>query len=163
MEIRCKKLYFSRYFSLKMPVKPVTSTDSSDFISLMLFSRSSNYLLKPIRQHFLRNRIHYSASAFRLVLLLRLSGGSSVAQLQAWLGRSSMPQCYVKVSEKLICRYGRGKGKLACYRLTCAGNELADHCLVVFRELVSQELRQLPKKARETKVARAKKSKIDAD
>lgn len=127
----------------------------------MLFSRSKNNVLQPIRRHFLRNNIYYSAVSFRLLLLLSLTGGSSVAQLQAWLGRAAMVQCYVKVSEKVISRYGRGKGKLACYRLTAGGYDFVNQCTAIIDELIKYELRNLPKKARETKVKRAKTTDVD--
>lgn len=144
-------------FSSKTPVKSSLPVDSGVFLSLMLFSRRDGGVTGVIRKYWVRRGVHWSAPSFRLVLFLRLSGGSSVAVLQSWLGRSSMPMCYVKVSEGVVCRYGRGKGKLACYRLTKHGEEFVDACIEVYQELIRQELRGLPKKTRESLPSRVKK------
>ena len=147
----------STLFSPKLPVKSSLPADSSVFLSLMLFSRRKMALTGEIRRYWVKRDIHWSASSFRLLLFLRLCGGCSVAVLQSWLGRASMPMCYVKVSEGIVCRYGRGKGKLACYRLTVHGEEFVDACVQVYEDLMRQELRKLPKKAREVVGSRAKR------
>lgn len=145
------------HLSSKKPVKSGLSAESGEIIGLMLFSRRSEGVTGVIRKYWVRRGVHWSASSLRLLLFLRLCGGCSVAVLQSWLGRSSMPMCYVKVSEGIVCRYGRGKGKLACYRLTKHGEEFVDACIAEYRELIAKELRNLPKKAREVLYSRAKK------
>jgi len=126
-------------------VNTVLTTETGEKAALMLFSRSIG-LQHDIKVLWLRRGFHYSAASLRLLLFLSLSGGSSVGVLKSWLGRGSMPQCYVKVSEGLISRYGRGKGSLACYKLTTRGQKLVDDSLQLVRDAVLKELAGLPQK-----------------
>jgi hypothetical protein len=132
-----------------MQVNTGVIADRGQIVGLMLFSRRSAGVTGPIKRMWLKRGVHWSAPSFRLLLFMRLcGGGTSVLNIKAWTGRSSMPMCYVKVSEGYVCRYGRGKGTMACYRLTPKGEALVDDSLAIFNELVAKELRGLPKKAR---------------
>ena len=66
--------------------------------------------------------------------------------LKSWLGREATIQAYVKVSEGLVSRYGRGKGSLACYKLTTRGQQLVEDSLSAVRDAVLKELAGLPQK-----------------
>ena len=128
-----------------MQVNTVLTTEKGEKVSLMLFSRKAGFV-KEIRLLWLRRGFYYSGSSLRLLLFLSLSGGSSVGVLKSWCGRDAMPQCYVKVSEGLVSRYGRGKGSLACYKLTTRGQQLVEDSLSAVRDAVLKELAGLPQK-----------------
>lgn len=128
-----------------MQVNTVLSTETGEKACLMLYSRQCG-VSRGIRVFWLRRGVHYSSSSLRLLLFLSLSGGSSVGVLKSWLGRDSMPQCYVKVSEGLVSRYGRGKGSMASYKLTTRGQKLVDDSLQLVRDAVLKELAGLPQK-----------------
>lgn len=100
----------------------------------------------PVRKLWASRSVHYSASSLRLLLFLSLTGGSSVGVLKSWLGREATIQAYVKVSEGLISRYGRGKGSLACYKLTARGEELVDLSMALVNDAILKELAGLPQK-----------------
>ena len=129
-----------------MQVNTVLTTERGEKAAFMLFSRNQNLVMYPVRRLWVLRGVHYSASSLRLVLFLSLTGGSSLGSLKSWLGREAGVISYVKVSEGLISRYGRGKGSLACYKLTTRGQQLVEDSLNVVREAILKELAGLPQK-----------------
>ena len=127
-------------------VNTVLTTERGEKAAFMLFSRNQNLVMYPVRKLWVSRGVHYSASSLRLVLFLSLTGGSSVGVLKSWLGREATIQAYVKVSEGLVSRYGRGKGSLACYKLTTRGQQLVEDSLSAVRDAVLKELAGLPQK-----------------
>lgn len=141
-----KTLNLPLYLSLKMQVNSALNTERGEKAIFMLFSRNQNLVMYPVRKLWVLRDVHYSASSLRLLLFLSLTGGSSVGVLKSWLGRDASIQAYVKVSEGLISRYGRGKGSLACYKLTERGSKLLEDSLQLVRDAVLKELAGLPQK-----------------
>ncbi len=129
-----------------MQVNPVLNTERGEKAAFMLFSRNQNFVMYPIRKLWAGRDIYYSASSLRLLLFLSLTGGSSVGVLKSWLGREATILAYVEVSEGLVSRYGRGKGSLACYKLTARGEELVELIMKLVNDAILKELAGLPQK-----------------
>ena len=129
-----------------MQVNTVLTTERGEKAAFMLFSRNQNLVMYPVRKLWVSRGVHYSASSLRLVLFLSLTGGSSLGSLKSWLGREAGVISYVKVSEGLVSRYGRGKGSLACYKLTARGEQLVRDSMQLVTDSILKELAGLPQK-----------------